>query len=217
MLVLTISLKALVNENDEVIIFAPYFPEYSVFIDNAGGKKVVVNPDLNTFYPNLKEFEAKINQNTKVVLLNSPSNPTGVVYPEKVIKDICNILEAKQKEYNHPIYLVSDEPYRELVYDNIPYPFITRYYNNSLVLYSLSKSVSLPGERVGYILVSSKCEDSEKVFKAVCGAGRSLGFVCANALFQKLMPTAVRCVSDLSIYKHNRDLLCSAFARRSLQ
>ena len=210
---LTISLKALVNENDEVIIFAPYFPEYSVFIDNAGGKKVVVNPDLNTFYPNLKEFEAKINQNTKVVLINSPSNPTGVVYPEKVIKDICNILEAKQKEYNHPIYIICDEPYREIVFDNLEVPHIPNLYDDTIVCYSYSKSLSLPGERIGYVLVPNQAYDSKNLYLACLGAGRAYGYVCAPSLMQHTIELCADLTSDMNEYKKNRDLIYNGLTK----
>lgn len=209
---LTISLKALIvpNNEEEVIIFTPFFPEYSVFIDNAGGKEVRVSPSLDTMYPNMDEFKEKISFKTKAVIINSPNNPTGVVYPSEVIMQICDILKAKEEEYGHPIYLISDEPYRELVYiDNFTYPFITNYYKNSLVIYSLSKSVSLPGERIGYILVNPQMEEASHVFKAICGGGRSQGFVCASSLFQYVFKTAVDVTSDISKYKKNRDLLCS--------
>jgi aspartate aminotransferase len=209
---LTISLKALIvpNNQEEVIVFTPFFPEYSVFIDNAGGKEVRVSPSLDTMYPNMDEFKKKISFKTKAVIINSPNNPTGVVYPSEVIMQICDILKAKEKEYGHPIYLISDEPYRELVYiDNFTYPFITNYYKNSLVIYSLSKSVSLPGERIGYILVNPQMEEASHVFKAICGGGRSQGFVCASSLFQYVFKTAVDVTSDISKYKKNRDLLCS--------
>lgn len=209
---LTISLKALIvpNNEEEVIIFTPFFPEYSVFIDNAGGKEVRVSPSLDTMYPNMDEFKKKISFKTKAVIINSPNNPTGVVYPSEVIMQICDILKAKEEEYGHPIYLISDEPYRELVYiDNFTYPFITNYYKNSLVIYSLSKSVSLPGERIGYILVNPQMEEASHVFKAICGGGRSQGFVCASSLFQYVFKTAVDVTSDISKYKKNRDLLCS--------
>lgn len=209
---LTISLKALIvpNNQEEVIVFTPFFPEYSVFIDNAGGKEVRVSPSLDTMYPNMDEFKKKISFKTKAVIINSPNNPTGVVYPSEVIMQICDILKAKEEEYGHPIYLISDEPYRELVYiDNFTYPFITNYYKNSLVIYSLSKSVSLPGERIGYILVNPQMEEASHVFKAICGGGRSQGFVCASSLFQHVFKTAVDVTSDISKYKKNRDLLCS--------
>ena len=203
---LTIALNALLNEEDEVILFAPYFPEYKVFVENAKGKIVVVNPDRN-FCPDMEDFRNKISSKTKVVIVNSPNNPTGVIYEENVIKEISSIMEEKQKEYNHEIYLLSDEPYRELIYNGVNYPFITNYYDNSLVAYSFSKSLSLPGERIGYLLVSSKCKDSKDVFASICGSGRSLGFVCATSLFQKLIPHVLDITSDLDVYKKNREIL----------
>ena len=206
---LTITLNALLNEGDEVIVFAPYFPEYKVFIESANGKVVAVNP-LENMLPDLKDFESKISQKTKVVIVNSPNNPTGALYDEDVIKGISNILEEKEKEYGHDIYLLSDEPYRELVYGNEKYPFVTNYYHNSLVVYSFSKSLSLPGERIGYILVSSKCNEKEVVYASIKGAGRALGFVCPTSLFQHLIPSCLGIISDLNVYKENRDILYNA-------
>ena len=205
---LTITLKALTsgNENDEVIVFAPYFPEYQVFIKNANAKMVTVKPDLKTFYPDLEDFKQKINSSTTAVMINSPNNPTGVLYNENVIKDICNILRDKEKEFNHPIYIISDEPYRELIYVDEKYPFITNYYDNSVITYSFSKSISLPGERIGYILVNPNAENSKNVYAAICGAGRSLGYVCATTLFQFLIPHILGLTSDISVYKNNAEL-----------
>ena len=205
---LTISLKALIsNEDDEVILFKPFFPEYNVFIKNVNAKTVFIEPDLNTFYPDLNDFKNKINKNTNVVIINSPNNPTGVLYTEDIIIKITNILKEKQKEYNHPIYILSDEPYRELIYIDKKYPFITNYYDNSIITYSFSKSVSIPGERIGYILVNPKAENRENLFAAICGAGRSLGFVCATTLFQYLIPHILGKTSDINIYKNNADFL----------
>ena len=206
---LTISLNALLNEDEEVIVFAPYFPEYKVFIESAKGKVVAVKP-LDNMLPDLKDFESKITDKTKVVIINSPNNPTGALYSEDVIKGISTILENKEKEYGHDIYLLSDEPYRELVYGNEEYPFVTNYYHNSLVIYSFSKSLSLPGERIGYILVSSKCNEKETVYASIKGTGRSLGFVCPTSLFQHLIPSCLGVTSDLDVYKENRDILYNA-------
>ena len=203
---LTIALNACLNEGDEVIVFAPFFPEYRVFIEKAGGNVVVVKPD-NAFLPDFVDFESKISSKTKAVIINSPNNPTGVIYSEDVINKIADILVSKQKEYNHDIYLISDEPYRELVYGNYQYPFVTKYYNNSLVVYSFSKSLSIPGERIGYILVGSKCNLKDDVYCSIKGAGRALGFVCATSLFQYLIPKCLGVTSDLDIYKENRDIL----------
>lgn len=207
---LTSTLHALLNSGDEVIVFAPFFPEYKVFIEKAGGTVKIVNPVEPTFLPDFVQFENAITSKTKAVIINSPNNPTGVVYSENTIKTICEILNKKQKELNKNIYLISDEPYRELIYSNINYPFITNFYNNSIVCYSFSKSLSLPGERIGYILVNSACQNAKEVYSAVCGAARSLGYVCAPALFQYLLPYCIGKTADINIYKNNRDILYSA-------
>lgn len=207
---LTITLNAILNKDEEVVVFAPFFPEYSVFIEKAGGVVKIVNPIEPTFTPNLEEFEKVITKKTKAVILNSPNNPTGVMLKEEDIKILCAILDKKQKEFNSTIYLISDEPYRELIYNEEEYPFITNHYKESIVCYSFSKSVSLPGERIGYILVNPQALNAKEVFYAICGAGRALGFVCAPALFQYLIPHCLGKTSDLSVYKKNRDLLYSA-------
>ena len=207
---LTSTLNAVLNEGDEVIVFAPFFPEYRVFIEKACGKVIVVNPDTDTFKPDLEDLKNKITKNTKAVIINSPNNPTGVVLNKTDITKICNILNQKQKEFETEIYLISDEPYRELIYSDIEYPFVTNFYDNSIVCYSFSKSISLPGERIGYILVNPNCFEAKQVFAAVCGAARALGFVCAPALFQYLIPYCLGKTSDLSTYKENRDILSSS-------
>ena len=204
---LSIVIHALLNKDDEVIIFTPYWPEYKVFVDKAHGKVISVNPDFNTFLPDFTDLESKITNKTKLVIINSPNNPTGVVYNEQTIKEISNILNKKQKEYGHDIFLLSDEPYRELIYTDVKYPFITNYYDNSIVVYSFSKSLSLPGERIGYILVGSKVNNKDDIFASVMGAGRALGYVCATTLFQYLIPSILSKTSDLSIYKENREIL----------
>ena len=205
---LSISLKALCQTegNDEVIVFAPYFPEYSVFINNANAKVVSVKPDYNTFYPDLNDFKNKINNNTSIVIINSPNNPTGVLYKEDIIIELCDILKEKESEYGHPIYLISDEPYRELIYTNDKYPFITNYYNNSIVTYSFSKSISIPGERIGYVLVNPKADNAKDIYAAICGAGRSMGYVCATTLFQYLIPHILGYTSDINVYNNNAKL-----------
>ena len=205
---LTISIKAIVSsESDEAIVFTPYFPEYYVFIKNANAKVVEVEPDLNTFYPDFDDFENKITKNTKIVIINSPNNPTGVFYNADVIKKLVEIVDKKQKEYNSDIYIISDEPYRELLYLDAEYPCINNYYNNSIITYSFSKSLSIPGERVGYILINEKCKDADSLFRAVAGAGRSMGFVCANTLFQYMIPEVLGKTSDFSIYIKNKNYL----------
>lgn len=207
---LTISLSALLNKDDEVVVFAPFFPEYRVFIEQAGGVLKIINPIEPSLKPNFNELEKSITSKTKAVIINSPNNPTGVVLNENDIQNLTQILNKKQKELNSEIYLISDEPYRELLYTDVKYPFITNYYNNSIVCYSFSKSISLPGERIGYILVNPCCNNVKDVFFAICGAGRALGFVCAPALFQYLIPHCLGETADLSVYRNNRDMLCEA-------
>lgn len=204
---LSITFKALLNPDDEVIVIAPFFPEYKVFVENAYGKIVVVDSKMPSFLPDFDLLEKAITKKTKAVIINSPNNPTGVVYGEDVIKKLSAILEAKEKEFNTQIFLVSDEPYRELVYGDKAVPYITNYYHNSIVCYSFSKSLSLPGERIGYILVNPECINALDIFKTICGAGRSMGFVCAPALIQYMVPKCLGYTSDINIYKENRDIL----------
>ena len=207
---LTISLRALLNAGEECIVFAPFFTEYRVFIENAGGRVVISTPMERTFQIDISDFESKITENTKAVIVNSPNNPSGVVYSEETIKALCAALEKKQKEYGHPIYLIADEPYRELVYGDVKVPYLMNYYANTVVCYSYSKALSLPGERIGYIAVSPKMENSAQVYLAVCGAGRSLGYVCAPSLFQQVIKKALGAKVDVNIYKENRDILYNA-------
>lgn len=204
---LTISLNALLNSGEEVVVFAPFFPEYRVFVEKASGVLKVVKPVEPAFTPDFVEFEKMITNDTKAVIINSPNNPTGVVYDEETIKKIAQILRNKSLEYGHPIYLIADEPYRELVYSDASVPFVSKYYDNTIICYSFSKSLSLPGERIGYIVVSEKCDSAEEVYLSICGAGRALGFVCAPALFQYMIPRCLGETSNLEIYKNNRDLL----------
>lgn len=206
---LSISLKALVEseKQDEVIVFAPFFTEYRVFIENAGAKVVISKPEEKTFAIDVSDLESRINEHTKAVIVNSPNNPSGVVYTEETIKALCALLKKKSEEYGKPIYLIADEPYRELVYSGVDVPYLMNYYDNTLVCYSYSKSLSLPGERIGYIAVSPKMEDGENVYLAVCGAGRSLGYVCAPSLFQQVIARCIDAKVDIEIYRENRDLL----------
>ena len=204
---LTISLNAILEENDEVIVLAPYFPEYKVFIEKAKGTVITVESDKNTFLPDFEKIEKAINNNTKAIIINSPNNPTGVVYDESIIKKLSIILKKKSVELNKTIYLISDEPYRELIYSDIKYPFVTNYYDDSIVCYSFSKSLSLPGERIGYIVLSNTMNNVQDVFYAICGSGRSLGFVCAPALFQYMIPNCLGYTSNIDIYKENRNIL----------
>ena len=211
---LTITLKALQEENDEFIVFAPFFPEYRVFVENAGARLVVVPSDEKTMLPDFTALKKAINPHTKGVLINSPNNPSGVVYGENILQELAKILKEKSEEYGKKIYLISDEPYRELVYDTatvVASPM--RYYDDTFVCYSYSKSLSLPGERVGYILVSPKAENAKALYACVCGAGRALGFVCAPALFQRVAAECDGLTADLSIYKRNRDLLYNALTK----
>ncbi|OPJ60738.1 pyridoxal phosphate-dependent aminotransferase [Clostridium oryzae] len=197
---------ALANPGDEFITFAPYFPEYRCFVEAAGGKLIVVPAQIENFQIDFNEFEKRINEKTKAVIINTPNNPSGVVYTEETIVKLTDLLKEKEKQYGHAIYLISDEPYREVAYDvNVPY--VTKYYNDTFVCYSYSKSLSLPGERIGYIVVPDEMEDSKRVYAAVCGAGRALGYVCAPSLFQKVVAKCAGQTSDISIYRKNRDLL----------
>ena len=206
---LAIVTKALVFPNEEVIVFAPHFPEYRTYTEAVGGKLVTVNPDPD-FLPDFIDLENKITNKTKIVIYDSPNNPTGAFYTEETIKKMSDILSKKEKEYGHPIYLVSDEPYRELLYGDEKYPFVTNYYRNSIVCYSFSKSLSLPGERIGYILVNPKCEDVEDVYAVICGAASMLGYICAPALFQHMVPYVLGHTSNLDEYKKNKDTLYNA-------
>ncbi len=209
---LCITFRALTEKDDEIIIFAPYFPEYKVFISAQGGKPVEVkcNDELQI---DLEGFEKAITKNTKAVVVNSPNNPSGVVINEETVKGMCEILERKQKEYGKPIFLISDEPYRELVYGDVTVPFLTNYYKNTVVCYSYSKSLSLPGDRIGYILVPDEVEDFGLIYKSVCGAGRSLGYVCAPSMMQFVIRKCVGKTGDISVYKKNRDILLEAFGK----
>lgn len=210
---LTISIKALAVSGDEFITFTPFFPEYRVFVEAAGAKLVPVPSREEDFQIDMERFEAAITEKTKGVIINSPNNPSGVVLFEDTIKKLCEILYKKQKEYGHEIYLISDEPYRELVYDNIKVPYLLHYYENTIVCYSFSKSLSLPGERIGYIVVSNKMKNAKDVYAAVCGAGRALGFVCAPSLFQRVVAKCIGQTADVSVYKKNRDLLYGALTK----
>lgn len=204
---LAICFNALLNKNDEVIVFAPFFPEYQVFIEKAQGKVVSLDCDKNTCLPDLELLKKSIIKKTKVVIINSPNNPTGAIYKEDLIRQISSILTQKQEEYHHDIYLLSDEPYRELIYSDVKYPFITNYYSNSIVVYSFSKSLSLPGERIGYVLLGNKLHKKKDIYSAIKGSGRALGYESAPSLFQYLLPSCLGITFDISIYKENRDIL----------
>ena len=207
---LTISLKALAEAEDEFITFAPFFPEYRVFVEMTGSKLVVVPSDPKDFQIDCDLLEKAITPHTKGIILNSPNNPSGVVITEECLKKVCEVLDKKQKEYGKEIFLIADEPYRELVYGDVKVPYLMNYYDNTIVCYSYSKSLSLPGERIGYIAVSDKAKDWKQVYAAVCGAGRALGYVCAPSLFQQVIARCIGKTSDVSIYKKNRDLIYNA-------
>ncbi len=204
---LNVILKALLNPGEEVIVFAPFFGEYSNYVSNYDGKLVVISPDTDTFQPKLDEFESKITANTKCVIVNSPNNPTGVVYSEDTIRKMSKILDTKQKEFGTSIYLITDEPYRELVYGDVFVPYIPKYYKNTIVGYSYSKSLSLPGERIGYLVIPSEIDDYEDVFAAAGVATRILGYVNAPAIMQKVVARCIDAKTDISYYDRNRNLL----------
>lgn len=213
---LTCSLTALVNPGEEVILLAPYFPEYKVFVERCDGVVREVMCD-ESFMPDVNAVRAAINEKTAAIIINSPNNPTGAVYPKEIIEELCNMLSECEKEYSHPIYLIADEPYRELVYDGKEVPYLTKFYNNTVVCYSFSKSLSIPGERIGYTLVSPRCDDFASVYQAVCGAGRALGFVCAPSLLQKLIPICLGKTADISVYDRNRRLLLDSLTEYGYQ
>lgn len=204
---LNIIFKTLLNPGDEVVVFASYFGEYRAYAANFDAVIVEVAPDFESFQPDLQEFEKKLTAKTKVVLVNTPNNPTGVVYSEDTMKQIATILEKKEKEYGHEIYLVSDEPYRELVYDGVQELFLTKYYRNTIVGYSFSKSLSLPGERIGYVAVPNEVVDAQKILDGLEVSNRTLGFVNAPSLIQKAAAAAVEEKTDVDFYDRNRKLL----------
>lgn len=204
---LNISINAVANPGDDFITFAPFFPEYAVWVENAGCNLLVNPADTESFQIDFDAFERLLGPNTKGIIINSPNNPSGVVYSEETIQKLASILERKQTEYGTTIYLISDEPYREIVYDGLTVPYVTKYYANTLVCYSYSKSLSLPGERIGYIIVPDEVMDSKRVMAAVAGAGRALGYVCAPVLFQRAVAKCVDVTGDISAYERNRDLL----------
>ncbi len=210
---LSITVKAIAEENDEIIVLAPFFPEYKVFIEAAGAKCVVVKCRESDFQIDLPALKAAINKNTKAIIINSPCNPSGVVFTEEILLGVANVLNDAQKEFEHPIFVIADEPYRELVYNNIEVPYIPNLYDNTVVCYSFSKSLSLPGERIGYILISDKCVNNNLFFNAVCGAGRALGYVCAPSIFQKIIPNCLGKTANIEIYEKNRNILYNALTK----
>lgn len=205
---LSCAFKAIACPGDEFVVLAPYFPEYLMFIERGvGAKAVIVPPSITDFQIDFDALEQALNEHTKAVVVNSPNNPSGAVYSEQTIQQLAALLCEKEKQYGHPIYLVSDEPYREIVYDGVNVPFVPRYYDDTIVCYSYSKSLSLPGERIGYVLVPPQAADSADLYAAVCGAGRALGYVCAPSMFQRVAARCAGQTSDISVYQTNRDLL----------
>ena len=200
------SLSAVVTPGEEVIVPAPYFPDYKVWIERAGGviKPVACDKD---FKPDAEAIGAAITERCAAVIINSPNNPTGAVYGEECIRELCEVLKRRSRELGRTIYLIADEPYRELVYDGVTVPYLTKFYDETLVCYSFSKSLSLPGERIGYVLVSPRMGEREAVYQAVAGAARALGYVCAPSLLQRILPYCLGRTADISVYDRNRRLL----------
>ena len=200
-------LNGICNPKDEVIVFAPYFPEYKVFIEGAGASMTLIPADTEAFQIDFDAFGAALNPNTKAVIINSPNNPSGAVYSEETVQKLSAMLTAKSEEYDHPLYLITDEPYREIVFGGTVVPYVPKYYKNTLVCYSWSKSLSLPGERMGYIVVPDEMDDHELVYAAIAGAGRSLGYVNAPGLFQRVCAMCADLTADTSVYETNKNIL----------
>lgn len=214
---LNVILKTLLNPKDEVIAFAPFFGEYRSYVANYEGELVIVSPNTIDFQPNLEEFKAKITAKTKAVIINSPNNPTGVVYSEGTIIQLADILREKQKELGTDIYLISDEPYRELAYDQAEVPYPSKYYANTIIGYSFSKSLSLPGERIGYLVIPDQAADYENIISAANIANRILGFVNAPSLFQRVVAKCLDVKVDLEAYNRNRELLYNVLSSYGYQ
>ena len=204
---LNIILKTLLNPEDEVITFSPFFGEYKNYVSNFDGKLVTVATNMETIQPDLEALSKAITAKTKALIINNPNNPTGVIYSKEVLSKLADLLYEKQKEFNTSIYLISDEPYRELVYDNIEVPCLLKYYKNTFIGYSYSKSLSLPGERIGYVVVNNDMDDFDSVLAGLNVSNRILGFVNAPSLFQRVIAKTIDAKVDVNIYKKNRDLL----------
>ncbi len=207
---LTITLNALAEDGDEFVLLAPYFPEYAVFVTSAGAKPVVVPFDEKTFAPDLEAFEKAITPKVKGVIVNSPNNPSGAVYDGATLAKLCGVLKKKSAEFGRPVVLIADEPYREIVYGDVEVPFLPNLYPDTVVCYSYSKSLSLPGERIGYIAIAPDMTAGKEIYAAVCGAGRALGYVCAPSLFQKVVAKCVDARPDIAAYERNRNLIYGA-------
>ena len=200
-------LNGLLNPGEEVIVFAPFFPEYKVFIEGAGGVMKLIPADIEAFQIDFDRLEEALSPDTKAVIINSPNNPSGAVYSEETIRRLSKVLREKSSEYGHVIYLITDEPYREIAFSGVKVPYVPKYYPNTLVCYSWSKSLSLPGERMGYVQVAEDMEEKEAVYAAVAGASRFLGYVSAPSLFQRVCAECVDETSDVSVYETNKDIL----------
>ncbi len=214
---LNVILKTIINPGDEVIVFAPFFGEYRNYVSNFDGQLVAITPNIVDFQPNLSELEQKITKKTKAVIVNTPNNPTGVVYSEKTIIELTDILNKKQKEYGTSIFVIADEPYRELAYDGVEVPYLTKYYKNTIVGYSFSKSLSLPGERIGYLVIPNEVDDFEDMVAGANVANRILGYVNAPSLIQRAVAKCLDAKVDLEIYNSNRELLYSSLVSYGYQ
>lgn len=211
-------IKALLVDHDsEIMAVAPYFPEYHPFVTGNGGKLVVVPADTEAFQIHLDAVEQRITARTQAIIINSPNNPSGVVYTEETLKGLAALLERKSAEYGHPIYIIADEPYRELVYGGAKVPFIPCLYRNTIVCYSYSKSLSLPGERIGYVYVPGFADDSDAVYAAISGAARIMGHVCPPTLMQKVIELCAGERPDLAAYEENRNLLYNSLREMGYQ
>ena len=214
---LSIVMNACMQPGDECLVIKPYFPEYGVYIERSGAKVVEVDPEEKTLQIDIENVDKAINEKTKAIVINSPNNPSGVVYKKDKVEALCELLKKKEEEYGHPIFIITDEPYRELIYDDIDLPYLINYYDNTFSCYSFSKALSMPGERIGYVVVSPKIANYEDAYAAVCGSGRALGYVCAPSLWQKVVAKCVDATADISIYKKNRDLFYNSLTEMGFE
>lgn len=210
---LCVCFNGLGNPGDEFIVVAPYFPEYKVFIEGAGCKMVLIDADIDAFQIDFAKLEAAITPNTKGIIVNSPNNPSGVIYSAETLKKLAELLKAKSEAYGSPIYIITDEPYREIVFEGSSVPFLPDFYDNTIMCYSWSKCLSLPGERLGYVLVPDTVEESKLVYAAIAGAGRSLGYVCAPSMFQFVCAECANETADISVYETNKNILMEGLTK----
>ena len=201
------AVRCVTKPGDKVLVLAPFFPEYRFYVNLTGAELSVVPANTVDFQIHFEKLEEMLTREVAAVLINTPNNPSGAVYSKETLKELAGLLYRKQKEYGRDIFLISDEPYREIAFDSVKVPYLTKYYDNTFVCYSYSKSLSMPGERIGYIIVPDEAEDSTRVMAAVAGAGRALGYVCAPVLFQKVVARCTEVSGDISAYQQNRDLL----------